>query len=68
MGYAALLKFFDGDAASFRALSSVWREATPNSYGALVRFEDDAIGHLAQRAERSINRLIELRMARATHK
>jgi len=40
-----LLRVFGGEVASVHALSSAWRGTMPNSYGALIRFENGAIGH-----------------------
>ena len=40
-----LLRFFGGRVVSVHALSSAWRDGTPDSYGALLRFESGAIGH-----------------------
>jgi len=40
-----LLRFFAGEVASVHALSSAWRDTTPNSFGALIRFESGSIGH-----------------------
>jgi predicted dehydrogenase len=40
-----LLRFFAGDAQEVHAMSSVWRDRAPNSYGALIRFKTGTIGH-----------------------
>jgi predicted dehydrogenase len=40
-----LLRVFGGEVDSVHALSSAWRDTVPNSYGALIRFENGAIGH-----------------------
>jgi len=40
-----LLRFFGGDVASVYAFSSAWKDRTPDSYGALIRFKNGAIGH-----------------------
>ena len=40
-----LLRFLGGDVASVQALSSAWNDSSRNSYGALVRFQNGAIGH-----------------------
>jgi len=40
-----LLRFFGGEVASVHTLSSTWRDAGPDSFGALIRFESGAIGH-----------------------
>jgi len=40
-----LLRFFGGKVLSVHALSSTWRDGKPDSYGALLRFENRSIGH-----------------------
>jgi predicted dehydrogenase len=40
-----LLRFLGGELASTHALSSAWRGRTPNSFGALIRFQGGGIGH-----------------------
>lgn len=40
-----LLRVFGGEVASVHALSSAWKAPIPDSYGALIRFENGAIGH-----------------------
>jgi len=40
-----LLRFFGGEVASVHALTSAWRDTSPNSFGALIRFTSGAIGH-----------------------
>ena len=40
-----LLRFFGGDVAEIHALSHQWFEDQDDSFGALMRFEDGAMGH-----------------------
>jgi predicted dehydrogenase len=40
-----LLRFFGGEVKTVQALSSARKEKSGDSYGALIRFENEAIGH-----------------------
>jgi predicted dehydrogenase len=40
-----LLRFFGGEVKTVHALSSAWKEKSGDSFGALIRFENGAIGH-----------------------
>ena len=40
-----LLRFLGGEVASVHSFSSAWKDKSPNSFGALIRFENGAIGH-----------------------
>jgi predicted dehydrogenase len=40
-----LLRFFGGDVAFVHALSSEWRDSIRNAFGALIRFQNGAMGH-----------------------
>lgn len=40
-----LLRFFAGEPVEVHSLTSTWRNKVPDSYGALIRFDQGAIGH-----------------------